>query len=111
MRAVGGEREGGDDEEDADPWPGLHPPVTGRVGRERSGVVWRLEDGEAGSAVVKTLGLLTLGWRGGGPGVSGGVGRTGPAGRLPPHRLEGAQLAGQAGPGRAGVVVARLVGI
>ena len=48
----------------------------------------------------------------GGPGqVRGGVGRAGPAGGLAPHWLEGAQVTGQAGPGRAGVVVTRLAGV
>ena len=84
---VRGEGEGGDDEEDADPGPRLHPPVTGRVGGESSGVVWRLEDGEAGSAVVKTLGLFTLGGGGGGPGVRGRVGGAGPAGPGPSSRV------------------------
>ena len=61
--------------------------------------------------MVKTLGLLTLGGGGGGPGVRGRVGRAGPARGLAPHWLEGPQVTGQAGPGTAGVVVARLAGI
>ena len=109
--AVRGQREGGDDEEDTDPGPGLDPPVTVGVGWESSGVVGGLQDSQARSAVVKTLGLLTLGGGGGGPGVRGGVGRAGPAGGLAPHWLEGPQVTGQAGPGTAGVVVARLAGI
>ena len=109
--AVRGEGEGGDDEEDAHPLARPHPPVAVGVGGERSRVVGRLEDGQARPAGVQTLGLLALGRAGGGGGVGGGVGRTGPAGGLAPHRLEGAQLAGQAGPGRAGVVVAGLAGI
>ena len=109
--AVRGEGEGGDDEEDADPGPGLHPPVAGRVGGERTRVVGGLEDGQTGPAVVETLRLFTVGGGGGRPGVRGGVGGAGPAGRLAPHWLEGAQVAGQAGPGRAGVVVARLAGV
>ena len=111
MGAVRGEGEGGDDEEDADPGPGLHPPVTVGVGGESSRVVGRLQDGQAGPAVVKTLGVFTVGRGGGGPGVGGGVGGAGPAGGLAPHWLEGAQVTGQAGPGRAGVVVARLTGV
>ena len=109
--AGGGGGEGRDDEEDAHPGPGLHPPVTVGVGGERSRVVGRLQDGQAGSAVVQTLGLFTVCGGGGGPGVRGGVGRTGPAGGLAPHWLEGPQVTGQAGPGTAGVVVARLAGI
>ena len=109
--AVRGEGEGGDDEEDADPWPGLHPPVTICVCGERTGIVGRLKDGQAGPAVVDTLCVFTLCRGGGGPAVGRGVGRAGPARGLAPHWLEGAQVTGQAGPGRAGVVVTRLTGV
>ena len=108
MGAARGEGEAGHDQQDTDSRARPHPPVAVGVGGERPGVVGRLEDGEAGPAGVHTLGLLALGGAGGGPAVRGGVGRAGPAGRLAPHWLEGAQVAGQAGAGRAGVVVACL---
>lgn len=111
MRAVRGQREGRDDEEDADPGAGPHPPVTVGVGGQSPRVVGRLEDGEAGPAVVEAGRVLAAGGGGGRPGVGGGVGGAGPAGGLAPHWLEGAQVTGQAGPGRAGVVVARLTGV
>ena len=111
MGAARGQREAGEDHEDADPGPGLHPPVTRGQQGQRGRVVGALEDGQPRPRVVNTGRVLT---RGGGRGthrVRGGVGGTGPARGLAPDWLEGAHLARQTRPRRARVVAPGLTRI
>ena len=111
MAAVRGEGEGGEDQEDADSSPGLHPPVTVGGGWKRSRIVGGLEDGQPRPRVVDTRRVLALGGGGAAGLVRGGVGRTGPAGGLTPHRLEGPEVTGQTRPRTARVVVTSLAWI
>ena len=111
MGAARGQGEAGEDHEDADPGPGLHPPVARGDPGQRGRVVWALEDGQPRPRVVDTGRVLAGGGGGRAHRVCCGVWRTGPARGLAPDWLKRADLARQTRPRRAGVVAPSLTGI